>query len=249
VVYRAGQSISGKVTGEPWLIATAATDVVVVDRQRRAWRLDLDQRVPHSMPMAGIDKVSAKAALFSALQNRPPLLVFNLYLLDPGKAQIKKWTPPLVLPVTFPSAPASFLTAKPDLPLASATDLLADVNLWLLHSSTVTRVNFGRPLPQTDYSFDPPPDREVRPTLSYRLLRQATVADRELFYVWDQANARIVAFQRADGAFVKQWMAPRSGANAHLLDKVVGFNVLSVADGPPAAYLLSSGRVVRVVLE
>jgi hypothetical protein len=249
VVYRAGQSISGKVTGEPWLIATAATDVVVVDRQRKAWRLDLDQRVPHSMPLAGIDKVSAKAALLSALQNRPPLLVFNLYLLDPGKGQIKKWTPPLVLPVTFPSAPASFLTAKPDLPLASAADLLADVNLWLLHSSTVTRVNFGRPLPQTDYSFDPPPDREVRPSLSYRLLRQATVADRELFYVWDQANARIIAFQRADGAFVKQWMAPRSGANAHLLDKVVGFNVLSVADGPPAAYLLSEGRVVRVVLE
>src|SRR5205823_3373863 len=38
VVYRAGQQISGHTTGEPWLIATAATDVVVVDRQRQAWR-------------------------------------------------------------------------------------------------------------------------------------------------------------------------------------------------------------------
>jgi hypothetical protein len=249
VVYRAGQSVAGRVTGEPWLIATAATDVVVVDRQRKAWRLDLDQRTPHFMPLAGIDKVNAKTTLLTALQNRPPLLIFNLYLLDPGAGQIKKWTPPLVLPVTFPSKPASFLTAKPDLALASATDLLADVNLWLLHSSTVTRVNFGRPLPQTDYSFDPPPDHEVRPSLGYELLREATVADRELFYVWDQANARIIAFQRADGAFVKQWMAPRTGPNAHVLDKVVGFSVLSVADGPPAAYLLTEGRVIRVVLE
>jgi hypothetical protein len=75
------------------------------------------------------------------------------------------------------------------------------------------------------------------------------VGDRELFYVWDRANARIIAFQRADGAFVKQWMAPRTGSNATILGSVVGMQVLSAADGPPTAYLLTAGRVVRVVLE
>jgi len=154
-----------------------------------------------------------------------------------------------VIPITYPSAPESFLTAKPDLSVASATDLQADANLWLLHTATVTRVNFGRPLAQADFSFDAPPDGEVRPKLNYRLLREATVGDSELFYVWDQANARIIAFQRADGAFVKQWMAPRTGPNAGILDSVVGMQVLSAADGPPAAYLLSNGRVIRVVLE
>ena len=109
-------------------------------------------------------------------------------------------------------------------------------------------MNFGRPLAQSDYSLDPPPDREVRPKLDYRFLRPATVGDRDLFYVWDGANARIIAFQRADGAFVRQWMAPRTGPNADLLRDVIGLQVLSVADGPPAAYLLSQGRVVRVVL-
>jgi hypothetical protein len=110
-------------------------------------------------------------------------------------------------------------------------------------------VNFGRPLPQSDFSLDPPPDREVRPTLDYTLLRPATVGERELFYVYDHANARIIAFQRADGAFVRQWMAPRTGAYATLLDDLVGFSVQSAADGPPVAYLLSGERVVRVVLE
>jgi len=89
----------------------------------------------------------------------------------------------------------------------------------------------------------------VRPTLNYRLLREASVGDRELFYVWDQANARIIAYQRADGAFVKQWMAPRTGQYATILTGVVGLQVLSAADGPPAAYLLTQGRIVRVVLE
>jgi len=151
--------------------------------------------------------------------------------------------------VDYPSKPESFLTAKPDLSVDSATDMNADANLWLLHKRTVTRVNFGRPLPQSDYSLDPPPDAGVRPDLDYELLRQATVGERELFYVYDRANARIIAYQRADGAFVKQWMAPRSGAYATLLDDITGFQVQSAADGPPAAYLLSGGRVIRVVLE
>jgi hypothetical protein len=249
VVYRAGQQIGGVTTGEPWLIATAATDVVVVDRQRHAWRMDLTQQKPTAMALAGIDAVSASSTLLVALQNRPPLQVFNLYLADVGAGTVKKWTPPARIPVKYPSKPESFLTAEPDLSVASATDLGADANLWLLHRSTVTRVNFGRPLPQTDFSLDAPPDAEVRPTLDYELLRSATVGERELFYVYDKANARIIAFQRADGAFVKQWMAPRTGGYAMLLDDVVGFQVQSAADGPPAAYLLSGGRVLRVVLE
>ncbi len=249
VVYRAGQDVNGVTTGEPWLIATAATDVVVVDRQRHGWRMDLVQQKPTSMALAGIEDVSASSTLLVALQNRPPLEVFNLYLADVGDGSVKKWTPPAVIPVKYPSKPESFLTAKPDLSVDSATDMNADANLWLLHKSTVTRVNFGRPLPQSDYSLDPPPDTEVRPDLDYELLRQATVGERELFYVYDRANARIIAYQRADGAFVKQWMAPRSGTYATLLDDLIGFQVQSAADGPPAAYLLSGGRVIRVVLE
>ena len=63
------------------------------------------------------------------------------------------------------------------------------------------------------------------------------------------ANARILAFGRADGAFLGQWMAPRRGDAAGLLDEVLGMEVLSTPDGPPAAYLLTPDRVIRVVLE
>jgi len=119
----------------------------------------------------------------------------------------------------------------------------------LLQAKTVTRVNFGTPLGQADYALDPPPDAEVRPKLDYRLLDGATVGDRDYLYVYDAANARILAFGYADGAFVKQWLAPRSGPQAGLLDHLVGMAVTSVADGPPAAYLVTPDRVVRVVLE
>ena len=47
-------STSGDVPAEPWLIATAATDVVVIDRDRTAWRIDLAERIPRAMEMNGV---------------------------------------------------------------------------------------------------------------------------------------------------------------------------------------------------
>ncbi|MEO8511421.1 MAG: hypothetical protein ABI534_09275, partial [Chloroflexota bacterium] len=229
--------------------ATAATDVVVIDRERQAWRFDLDERVGRIMALAGVEAISPETRLLGALQHRPPLEIFTLYAVDGGTGEIDKWTPPAVIPVTYPDPPEPFLTGEPDLPAQQARDLRVDANLWLLQRNTVTRVNFGTPLSQADYSLDQPPDGEVRDALDYRLLDGATVGDRELFYVYDAANARIIAFSRADGAFVRQWLAPRRGSEAGLLGEVIGMSVTSVADGPPSALLLTPNRVVRVVLE
>ena len=118
--------------------------------------------------------------------------------------------------MNYPDPPERYLTEEADLRPVDARDLRVDVNAWLLHADTVTRVDFGSPRSQAEYSLDPPPDASVRAELDYRLLDGATVGDREFLYVYDAANARIIAFQRADGAFVRQWLAPSSGASAGL---------------------------------
>lgn len=250
LIYRAGQELDGgDVPGDPWLIATAATDVVVIDRARTAWRIDLAERIPRRMPLNGIETIGSETSLIGALQHRPPLEIFNLYVVDAATGQINRWSPPAVIPVTYPDPPRPFLTDTPDLDPRDARDFRVDVNAWLLHADTVTRVDFGSPRDQTDYSLDPPPDADVRPGLDYRLLDGATVGDRELFYVYDAAHDRILAFQRADGAFVRQWLAPSTGDAAEALVDVRGLSVTSVADGPPVAYVLTADGVVRLVLE
>jgi serine/threonine protein phosphatase PrpC len=250
LIYRAGQELDGGETpGDPWLIATAATDVVVIDRARTAWRIDLAERIPRRMPLNGIEAIGSETALIGALQHRPPLEIFNLYVVDAATGLIDRWSPPAVIPVTYPDPPRPFLTDTPDLDPRDARDFRVDVNAWLLHADTVTRVDFGSPRDQADYSLDRPPDADVRPGLDYRLLDGATVGDRELFYVYDAAHDRILAFQRADGAFVRQWLAPSDGDAAGLLADVRGLSVTSVADGPPVAYLLTGDGVVRLVLE
>jgi hypothetical protein len=250
VVSRAGQALdSGAIPGDPWLIATAATDVVVVDRQRTAWRIDLAERIPREMPLAGVADLSSETTLIGALQHRPPLEIFNLYAVDGATGEILRWTPPAVIPVTYPDPATPFLTEAPDLDPRDARDLRVDVNAWLLHAGTVTRIDFGSPRPQADYSLDRPPDGDVRPDLDYRLLDGATVGDRDFLYVYDAASDRIIAFQRADGSFVRQWMAPTEGPDAGALADVRGLSVTSVSDGPPVAFLLTGGGVLRLVLE
>ncbi|HEY8921233.1 MAG TPA: hypothetical protein VIN32_01255 [Candidatus Limnocylindria bacterium] len=249
VPYRAGQELGGVTAGAPWMIATAATDVVVLDRDRHAWRFDLVEQVAHPMGLPGLAAVSTESHLLTALQHRPPLEIFNLYLADAASGDVLKWTPGDRIPIRYPDPPEPYLLEPPDLPVAQARDMFADANLWLLQPHTVTRVNFGTPLAQADYSFDPPPDGSLRPDLDYRLLDGATIGERETFYVYDAANARILAYQRADGSFLRQWVAPRSGPQAGLLDEVRALSVASVADGPPVAYLLTPTRIVRVVLE
>ena len=249
LVLRAGEELpTGDVPGEPWLIATAATDVVVIDRDRTAWRIDLTERVPRRMEMNGLAELSGETSLVAALQHRPPLEIFNLYVVNPETGGIDRWSPPAVIPVTYPNPAEPFLTDAPDLDPRDARDFRVDVNAWLLHASTVTRVDFGTPADQADYSLDRPPDADVRPTLDYRLLDAATVGERELLYVYDGANQRLIAFQRADGAYVRQWMTPEASGTG-FLDDVRALAVASVTDGPPVAYLLTADGVVRLVLE
>ena len=77
--------------------------------------------------------------------------------------------------MTEVEAPHRVETETPDLDPREARDLRVDVNAWLLHADTVTRVDFGSPRSQADYSLDPPPDGEVRDPLVATMLELPTV--------------------------------------------------------------------------
>jgi hypothetical protein len=248
LIYRAGQVLDNGTAGQPWLITSAATDVVVIDRERQAWRIDLREQMPRRMALAAPEKIGTDP-LVGSVQHRPPLEVFTLYVVDRRAGTIWKWTPEDVIPVDYLAPPEAFLLAEPDLPPEAARDVRVDTDLWLLHADTVTKVSFGTPLPQIDYALGRPPDVELRPTLDYRFIDAAVIGDRELLYVYDAANARIVAFARGDGSFVRQWMAPSAADGPGPLADVRGLTVISTVEGPAVAYLLAADEILRVVLE
>src|SRR4029079_15285948 len=104
-----GQEFGGVTAGAPWMITTAATDVVVLDRDRQAWRFDLVEQIAHPLGLPGLAGVSAESHLLTALQPRPPLENFNLYLVDASTGDVLKWTPGDVIPVRSPDPPEPYL--------------------------------------------------------------------------------------------------------------------------------------------
>ena len=248
-VYRRGEAVAaGEVTAEAWAIATASTDVVVIDAARHAWRIDLAERVPRAMAVAGPTTLARAAGptLITALQHQPPLETFALYAADGASGQLVRWVPPPVIPVTFPTAAEAYLTAAPDLDVRAARDLRVDASGWLLHAHTVTRVDFGTPLSQADYALERPPGAG---TPDYRILDAAAVRGTELLFVYDAGSPRIVAFDRAYGGFVSQWRpVAGSAAEAALLD-ARGLVVLADTSGGVSAFVLTRDRVVRLALD
>ena len=251
LIYRAGQELaSGAVPAAPWLIATAATDVVVIDRARTAWRIDLTERIPRRMEMNGLADLSAETALIGALQHRPPLEIFNLYAVNPETGGIDRWSPPAVIPVTYPDPPEPFLTGEPDLDPRQARDLRVDVNAWLLHAddrhSHRLRVAGG------------PGRLLARPATRRGGSTSARLPAARRCHGRRSRAALCLRRGRARGSSPSSaptvpssgsgWR-PRTAPSAGSLDDVRALSVASVADGPPAAYLLTADGVVRLVLE
>lgn len=249
-VYRAGEvAAGGGVPDVPWLIATAASDVVVVDRSRVAWRIGLAEQVPRRMALEVIGSIGPGTPLIAALQHQPPLETFALYLVDRATGEVTRSVPPPVLPVSFPDPGQPYLAAAPDLDPGNARDLRVDVNAWLLHASTVTRVDFGTPRTQAEYALERPPGTGSPDPADYRILEAATRGGRELLYVYDAAAPRIVAFDRADGRFVRQWRPARDAAAEDVLDDVRGLAVTTDAEGTQLAFVLTEDGLVRLALD
>src|SRR4026207_1288427 len=67
-----GRGLGGVPPGAPWRIAPAATDVVLLDRDRQAWRFDLVEQVAHPLGLPGLAAASGQSRLLAALPHRPP---------------------------------------------------------------------------------------------------------------------------------------------------------------------------------
>ena len=81
--------------------------MVVIDRDRVAWRIDLAERIPRRMALDGAGRLGRRTALIGALQHRPPLEIFNLYAVDSRSGEIRALElPRLSFPVNYPDRPS-----------------------------------------------------------------------------------------------------------------------------------------------
>lgn len=212
-VAKAGQKASGTQVADPMLITTGGPHVLILDSKNVLWRWSpadakgkgtlIRIKVKDSASWGeDVLDIATFVANFDAA-------FYKLYIVDPSEQNIM---------VLSPANDGSGYPVKPtrrlptDRPVDGITDLLIDGDIYVAENGEVLRV-----IPATGWTAKPPSDVQLRPTSTYTLLSSPDRADESssrrkgLLYAFDASNRRIVAFNKADGAYVVQYQLADDG--------------------------------------
>jgi hypothetical protein len=212
VVFRWKTHAKGEMEGVPRLITTSLQNLVIVDDKNVVWRWrpadatglrGTTTLIPvDGAPGWGNDVVAVGTFLKLASQN-----LYNLYVVDPSAQNILAYSPDAD-GSGFHSHAQPKLSVNRD--VSKVTDLLIDGDIFVADGGTIVRFvggkseGWGIQAPGTT-GFAPQGDILLRPAPLYALIASASDKRTGLLYAWDQANGRVVAFDKAKGTFVEQY--------------------------------------------
>jgi serine/threonine protein phosphatase PrpC len=249
-VLRSGQRTSTGRVADPRFIAIGGPDVVILDSKNSLWRWRPANnagrgtlvRIPIKNSASWGNDIRDLATFVSNFD----AAFYKLYVVDPSKQNI------MVLDPAndgsgYPTPPTRRLPT--DRPVDGITDLMIDGDIFVAENGQVERV-----IPATSWQPQLPSDTQLRPESNYTLLSSPILANGNpskrigSLYAFDAANHRIVAFNKADGTYVGQYMlVGNDDAWAHLND----FVVLPTADPavPPTLWWISDNGINSALLQ
>jgi LysM repeat protein len=249
-VVEINQTVAGpnkiEVVGAPTLLATGGGDVLVLDGNGILWRW---HPVPGSAGRGVLSEVNipdektwglGARAIATYLVNSQ-LGQYNLYVAAPGQRQILKY-PPAADGSGYPTAGRSnYFQAEQD--LIGVDDLYIDGDVYLVNGGQITKYQLGAAVP--GWSPAIPRDRSALPFYT-RLVADSATRGHGTFYAYDSANNRVIAFSKADGAYVQQYAAP---ADTGLLHALTGmFVTTDDAGANPTLYWTEGGNLMSASL-
>jgi hypothetical protein len=235
-VVAAGQG-TGAGIGAPMLLARGGLDLVIVDIRGDLWRWRPSDAegggTLAKMPVSGDqqwgpDVVDIATFLIDVEQSQ-----YRLYIPHPSSSQILRYEPVADGSGFRPPTPY-FVSEGED--VAAFRQLHIDGDIYAVTSDAVLRYFNGR---RTTFELDPPPDAgDLRPGLD--LGRMAATGTRGVgrLYVWDARNQRILAYNKADGAYLEQFVA---AAGAPPFASVRGMIVVDRGEVEPALLIWANG--------
>jgi hypothetical protein len=254
----AGQELTAGTVGNPRYLATAGTDVLVLDDFNSVWRwrpaASTNQGrgawIKISIPDNANWGLGARAiGTFIVNSQRGD---YNFYIVLPNANQILKYQPASDGSGFPKEGKANYLTVNQD--VATVEDLYVDGKVYIVDKGKITQWVLGQKV--TGWIPDPPGSSDVekkgdillRPSGPYytRLVADNPSQDQGTFYAYDGINRRIVAFTKNTGTFTQQYMVARSSP---WLAAVKGmFVVPSPTGGTGTVYWIESGSLLMAPL-
>ena len=245
VIVTAGEG-SGVGMGPPYLLGVGGPDLLIIDTRGALWRwrpsdsqgngtlgsirVGGDTAWGHDVPDIGTFVINADRGLY------------RLYVAYPPSSQILRYEP--VADGSSFIAPTPYFLGE-DEPVDSFRRLFIDGDIYALTADNVLRYFNGRRV--TSYALGDPPDgADVRPGHDYQQFTGTGLRNEDgRLYVWDATHKRVLVFNKADGAYVEQFVADGSE-----FDDVRGMYVDEGQPGQPAMLVFAtSGGVYKVALD
>lgn len=229
--------------GAPMLLARGGLDLVIVDVRGSLWRWrssgggTLGQIRVSGDQQWGPDVVDIATFLIDAEQSQ-----YRLYVPHPTSRQILRYEP--VADGSGFRPPTPYFVSEGE-NVAAFRQLHIDGDIYAVTSNALLRYFNGR---RTTFELDTPPDAaDLRP--GFDLARMAATGTRGVgrLYVWDASHERIIAYNKADGAYLEQFVAADGSPAFRGVRDIVIIERGELE--PPLLVWANGGSILTTVLE
>ena len=233
----------GSIVGNPRLLATGGSDVLVLDDLNSLWRWrPADKTGRGSLVKVNIpDSTSwgSGARAIGTFIVNPVIGQYNLYVVVPNANQIFKYASSLDGSMYPKEGRANYLSVGQD--VSRVDDMYVDGKIYLVDGGKITQYELGKAVGGWS-----PADPGGQTPYYTRLAADNPARDQGTFYAYDRANKRIVAFSKTDGSFVAQYMAP---GGASWFSALTGMFVTTGTGGTnPTLYWTEAGNLMSASL-
>jgi serine/threonine protein phosphatase PrpC len=247
-ILRAGQVAAGARAAEPRFITLGGPDLLILDARNTLWRWtsahDRDDPARGTLRRVNVNGQASWGndirAIGTWLRDADDGL-YNFYVVDPSEQQILRYAP-AADGSGFPRRFTGYLSTKRVVDKISS--MYIDGDLFVADDGVILRYASGR---EDGWEATPPGDELLRP--APRCTRD--VGDggfREgRLYCYDPENARVIAFDKAEGDFIEQYRL--TGDHKGLTDARAMYAIPGVEGAPATLIWATETSVLQAVLE
>jgi hypothetical protein len=242
-IARSGRKFGSIKMSEPKFLAVGGRDLLIVDAKNVVWRWrasnDAGKGTTNRMTVNGSTQWGNDIQAVGTYVRPNTNGLYNLYVVDPSEQQIRIY-PPASDGGGFPSRYSPWLDAAR--PLDKVTSLYIDGDLYLATDGTIERYTSGQ---KSDWTPKSPGDSILRPEPDIKIIAGAGEKNKGRVYAYDPANARVLAWEEGNGAFVGQYRLTEGDGWKDLRAMYV---IPGVEEAPATVVWLSASGVHQAVL-
>ena len=245
-IIKNGTVASGIKAAEPKMLSANASELLVLDAKNVLWRWrPADTKGKGTLSRVQVNGSSGWGtdirAIGTFVRNANEGL-YNLYVVDPSERQILRYSP-AADGSGFPAAPTAFLATAQT--VDDVNGMFIDGDIYVAEGGRLTRF-LGLGGNSTGWEATEPGDTLLRAAPSYGSITSPDGRQTGVLYAYDGPNGRIIAIDKASGAYQQQF---RTILNPGWLDLRGMYVVAGSSGDPPTLYWVDGKHLYGSVLQ